>query len=67
MPQYSTYFPLNIKATISDDGNTYPLAELAGGPKVDDLDCAAFGVAEQDVLWFEITVDDVELRRGQEE
>ena len=37
------------------------MAELARAAKVDDLDGAALGVAEQDVLGLEVAVDDAEL------
>ena len=46
---------------------THPLAELAGAAKVDDLDGAALGVAEEDVLGLEVAVDDAELGRREEE
>ena len=46
---------------------TYPLAELAGAAEVDDLDGAALGVAEENVLRLEVAVDDVELGRREEE
>ena len=46
---------------------TDPLAQLTGAAKVHNLDGAPLGVTKQDVLRLEVTVDDVELRRGQEE
>ena len=46
--------------------DTYSLAELARAAEVDDLDGAALGVDEQDVLGLEVAVDDVEVGRAQE-
>ncbi|KAF7242430.1 putative beta-glucosidase I, partial [Varanus komodoensis] len=46
---------------------THSLAQLAGAAKVHDLDSTALGVAEQDVLRLKVTVDNAELRCGQEE
>jgi len=36
----------------------HPLSQLAGGPEVDDLDGRPLGVTQQDVLWFQVAVDD---------
>ncbi|RUS72588.1 hypothetical protein EGW08_019651, partial [Elysia chlorotica] len=47
--------------------HTHPLSDLAGAAEVDDLDGAALGVAQQDVLGLEVAVDDVQLGRGQVE
>jgi len=46
---------------------TDPFAQLTRAAKVDNLDRRAFRVAEQDVLRLEVTVDDVELRRREEQ
>ena len=46
---------------------THSLSELTGAAKVDDLDGAALGVAEEDVFGLEVAVDDVEFGRGEEE
>ncbi len=46
---------------------SHPLAQLTGAPEIHDLDGGSLGVAEQDVLGFEVTVDDAQLRRGQEQ
>lgn len=43
------------------------MAQLAGAAKVHNLDGTALGVAEQDILWLKVTVDDTELRSCQEE
>lgn len=36
----------------------HPLSKLAGGSKVDYLDGRPLGVTQQDVLWFQVAVDD---------
>lgn len=46
---------------------TYPLSELAGAAKIDDFDSRSFGVAEENVLGFEIAVNDAQFRCWQEE
>lgn len=46
---------------------THPLPELTGAAEIDDFDGGAFGVAEEDVLGFEVAVDDAELGGGEEE
>lgn len=46
---------------------SHPLSQLTGASEIHDLDGGSLGVAEQDVLGFEVTVDDAQLRRGQEE
>lgn len=38
---------------------TYPLAHLARAAKVNYLDGAALRVAEENVLWLEVTVNDL--------
>lgn len=40
---------------------------MTGAAEVHDLDGAALGVAQQDVLRLEVAVDDAELGRGQEQ
>jgi len=37
------------------------MAELTGAAKVDNLDGTAFGVAQENVLWLQITVYDLQL------
>ena len=37
------------------------MAELTGAAKVDNLDGTAFGVAQENVLWLQITVYDMQL------
>ena len=58
----------SLQVCIADDHiQTYPLTELTGAAKVDNLDCTTFGIAQEDILGLEIAVDDVELGRGQEQ
>lgn len=45
----------------------YPLPQLARAAKVHYFDGTPLGVTEEDVLGLQVTVDDAELRRGQEE
>lgn len=45
----------------------YPLSELTWAAKVHYFDGTPLGVTEEDVLRLQVTVDDAELRRGQEE
>lgn len=58
---------INTKSTSTGQQRSHPLAQLTGAPEVHDLDGGSLGVAEQDVLGLEVTVDDAQLRRGQEE
>lgn len=53
---------------IADKGSAdrYPLSQLARAAKVHYFDSAPLGVTEEDVLRLQVTVDDAELRRGQE-
>lgn len=44
----------------------YPLSQLAWAAKVHYFDGTPLGVTEEDVLRLQVTVDDAELRRGQE-
>ena len=46
---------------------TDPLSELAGAAEIDDFDGWSFGVAEENVLGFEIAVDDAQFGRREEE
>ena len=43
------------------------LAELARGTEVDNLDRTSLGVAEENILWLQITMDNFQLGRGEEE
>ena len=45
----------------------HPLADLAGAAKVHDANGRPLWVAEQDVLRFEVAVDDLCVGRGEEE
>lgn len=45
---------------------TYPLSKLAGTAEIDDFDRRPFGVAQENVLGLQITVDDVQFGLGQE-
>ena len=47
--------------------STHPLSELARAPEVDDLDGTALRVAQQDVLRLHVAVNDVQLRRREEQ
>ena len=47
--------------------STDPLSELAGTAKIDDFDGRSFGIAEKNVLGFEIAMDDAQFRCRQEE
>lgn len=46
--------------------HTHRLSQLTRAAKVNDLDRAPFGVAEEDVLWLQVTVDYAEFRCSQE-
>ena len=46
---------------------TDPLPDLARAAKVNDANSTPLGVAEQDVLWFEVAVDDVKGGVGEEQ
>ena len=43
------------------------MSKLARAAEVDDLDRAALRVAQEDVLGLQVAVDDVELRRREEQ
>ena len=45
----------------------YPLSEVARGTKIKNLDGAALRVAQQNILWLQVTVDNLDLRRGEEQ
>lgn len=45
----------------------HPVAELARAAEVDNLDSAALGVAEENILGLEVAVNDAELGCGQKE
>ena len=45
----------------------YPLSEVARGTKINNLDGAALRVAQQNILWLQVTVDNLDLRRGEEQ
>ena len=53
--------------TLSSHPLTHPLSDLAGAAEVYDPNGAPLGVAEEDVLWLQVAVDDVDLRGGEEE
>ena len=38
--------------------DAHPLTQLAGGSKVHYFNGGPFGVTQQDVLWFQVAVDD---------
>lgn len=56
-----------ILQLIRKSAARYPLSQLAWTAKVHYFDGTPLGVAEENVLRLQVTVDDAELRRGQEE
>ena len=57
----STLHPLNISTTCL----THSLSDLAGASKVDNPNGGPLWVAEENILRFEVTVDDIHLWRGE--
>ncbi len=56
-----------ILLMIKKTAHRYPLSQLARAAKVHYFDGTPLGVTEEDVLRLQVTVDDAEFRRGQEE
>lgn len=46
---------------------THPLSQLTGTAKVDDLYSGPLGITQQDVLRLQITVDDIQFWKEEEE
>ena len=44
---------------------TYPLSNLTGASKVDNPNGGPLGIAEKDILGFEVTVNHIHLGRGE--
>lgn len=59
--------PTDSTAKSAHYVSMYPLSNLAGAAKVHNPDRTSLGVAEEDVLWFEVAVDDLDFRSGQEQ
>ena len=47
--------------------NTNPLSQLTRTAKIDYFYRTTFGIAQENIFGFQITVNDVQFRRGQEQ
>lgn len=58
---------VSLHSTDGCGALAYPLSKLTRAAEIDDFNGATLGIAEQDVLGLQITVDDVQFRRREEQ